>query len=134
MRISEAEFKRIIRKHAKPKSKPLASVLPALKTPSPGEEAFGQQLTVYGIAYEREHRFCPDRRWRIDFWLKDYGYWGVEIEGGIWANGRHNRPSGFLADIEKYNMAAALGWRILRFTTEQVKSGHAIDFILNHLA
>jgi hypothetical protein len=38
----------------------------------------------------------------------------IEIEGGIWLQGRHNRATGFIADMEKYNEATLSGWRIFR--------------------
>jgi hypothetical protein len=38
----------------------------------------------------------------------------MEIEGGIWLQGRHNRATGFIADMEKYNEATLSGWRIFR--------------------
>jgi len=43
----------------------------------------------------------------------------VEIDGGQWVagGGRHNRDS----DREKLNHAAANGWRVLRFSTQQVE-------------
>ena len=41
----------------------------------------------------------------------------VEIEGGVWIGGRHTRGKGFLRDIEKYNEAAAMGWRVFRCDT-----------------
>jgi hypothetical protein len=47
----------------------------------------------------------------------------LEIEGGVWTNGRHVRGKGFLGDIEKYNAAAVRGWRLLRCTPEQFESG-----------
>jgi hypothetical protein len=34
----------------------------------------------------------------------------VEIDGGLWIYGRHNRASGALADMEKGNAYAERGW------------------------
>lgn len=45
----------------------------------------------------------------------------VEIEGGAWIYGRHNRPIGMQQDIEKYNLAVLEGWRVLRYTPEILK-------------
>jgi len=53
----------------------------------------------------------------------------VEVEGGIWNYGRHNRPQGFIDDTEKYNAAANLGWIVLRFAGEQIRSGEALTQI-----
>lgn len=82
----------------------------------------------------REFKFCPDRRWRFDFALINYQLGvhcntGIEIEGGAFTQGRHTRGNGFIADMEKYNHAALLGWRVLRFTPAQVRDGTAIAFI-----
>lgn len=66
-----------------------------------------------------EHRFCPARRWRFDYaWPA--AKLALEVEGGLWIAGRHNRPSGMLKDFEKYNRAAVLGWRILKCTPQQL--------------
>lgn len=53
----------------------------------------------------------------------------IEIEGGAWTRGRHTRGAGFIRDMEKYNHAALLGWRVLRFTPQDVLTGKAIAFI-----
>ena len=53
----------------------------------------------------------------------------LEVEGGHWVNGRHSRGSGFQADCIKYSTAAVMGWRVLRFTTDQVKSGMALQML-----
>lgn len=98
------------------------------QTPQPlskGNEAFALHCRVDGLKPERELRFAPPRRWRFDFAFPEQML-AVEIEGGIWKGGRHVRGSGFVRDAEKYNTAASMGWKVLRFTTEQVMSGKAI--------
>ena len=60
-----------------------------------------------------EYRFHPTRKWRFDFAAPRYRV-AVEIEGGVYQRGRHNRPAGFVADAEKYNAAAGMGWRVIR--------------------
>ena len=79
-------------------------------------EMFRRKLAAFvGCEIKQEHIFFPGRRWRIDFAIVDLKI-GIEIEGGVWANGRHTRGKGFIEDMEKYNAAATLGWVILRFT------------------
>lgn len=75
-------------------------------------------------------RFAPPRRWTFDFAWPDQRLY-CEVEGGIFitGGGRHNRALGFAADCEKYSEAAILGWRGLRVTTGQVKSGVALSLI-----
>lgn len=74
---------------------------------------------VDGPELEREFRFDPGRRWRADFaHLESWSL--IEIEGGIWINGRHNRAAGFNADLEKYLEAGLVGWRVFRLGSEQV--------------
>ena len=73
----------------------------------------------------REYRFDPERRWRFDFMITKRKI-AIEIEGGLWKMGRHNRPVGMIADMEKYNRAALLGWAVLRYTPEQFVSGQPL--------
>jgi very-short-patch-repair endonuclease len=54
----------------------------------------------------------------------------IECEGGTWGKSRHTSGKGYIADIEKYNKAALMGFKVLRFTTEQIKTGQAIHAIL----
>ena len=65
-----------------------------------------------------EYKFCEGRKWRFDFANPDYMI-AVEIEGGIWIKGRHNRASGYIKDMEKYNKAVLLGWKVLRYSPQQ---------------
>lgn len=62
-----------------------------------------------------EYAFLPPRRWRFDYAWPDARV-AVELEGGVYTNGRHVRPDGFTGDCVKYNHAALNGWRVLRFT------------------
>lgn len=84
---------------------------------------------AYGLYPIREHRFALPRNWRFDFAWPDEKI-AVEIEGGIWTKGRHTRGKGFLNDLEKYNAATLEGWKVYRFTPDQLKKGHAQSFML----
>lgn len=80
-----------------------------------------------------EYRFDPPRRWRFDYaWpaevdtSQDDGVRravALEVEGAVWVNGRHTRGSGFLKDMEKYNRATLLGWRVFRCTPSTIHVG-----------
>lgn len=85
---------------------------------------------IYGIPTpEKEVRFHEVRRWRFDYaWIGPKI--AVEIEGGIWIKGAHTRGAHFLSDAEKYNVATAQGWRVFRFTPQQLKKGEAQAFML----
>lgn len=80
----------------------------------------------------REFQFCPSRKWRFDFAFPDYKI-AIECEGGL-AGGRHCMVGGYLADMEKYNTAAILGWAVLRFAWPQIRSGEAIKTIIQAMA
>jgi very-short-patch-repair endonuclease len=68
----------------------------------------------------REHRFHSVRRWRFDFaWLPQK--LAVEIHGGAWVSGGHNRAGHQASDNEKANTAQMLGWKVLVFNTVQMK-------------
>ena len=86
------------------------------------------QMRSVGLEPETEFRFHSSRRWRSDFAFPEAKIL-IEYEGGIWGYGRHNRASGFERDCEKYSTAAAMGYRVLRFTVGQVKRGLALALI-----
>ena len=95
-----------------------------------GEVILATALRALNIEFDQEFKFHPSRMWRADFHLKGKKIL-VEVEGGIWSNGRHTRGKGYLGDLEKYNAATMMGYQVIRFSTEQVKSGKAIEQILN---
>lgn len=75
-----------------------------------------------------EYRFAPPRRWRFDFAWPDHKV-ALEVEGGVWTEGRHTRGAGFLGDMEKYNEAACLGWRIVRVTPDDLRTAKTATMI-----
>jgi very-short-patch-repair endonuclease len=95
------------------------------KVVSEGEAKLASDLKALRISFEQEYKFHPKRQWRADFHITGTKIL-VEVEGGIWTGGRHTRGKGFIHDMEKYNAATVLGYQVLRFSTEQVKSGLAV--------
>lgn len=69
-----------------------------------------------------EHRFHPSRKWRFDAAFVD-AMLAVEFQGGAFSSGRHTRGTGFTRDAEKFATAAAMGWRVMPVTTEQLNAG-----------
>lgn len=73
--------------------------------------------------FQREYRFCPDRRWRFDF-AHELSKVAVEIEGITWYGNRlsrHQNHRGYTNDLEKYNRAVELKWAVLRYTQRGLK-------------
>ena len=92
------------------------------------KDIISRKWNLLKIKFEQEFYFHPERKWRADFHLIDKKIL-VEVEGGIWSGGRHTRGKGYLRDLEKYNAATMMGFQVIRFSTDQVKSGHAIQQI-----
>ena len=87
------------------------------KIPSAIWQAFGLQEPV------TEHRFHPVCKWRFDYaWPASR--MAVEVEGIFYSAGqgksRHQTGKGYSADMEKYNAAIELGWRVLRYAPNKI--------------
>lgn len=72
-----------------------------------------------GLPVTEEYRFHPKRRWRFDMAILEHRI-AIEIEGGSWIQGRHTRGKGYQGDLEKYNQAQLLGWKVFRYTPQQL--------------
>lgn len=106
----------------------------ALKPHELGPDTLAAQCKLGGLPEpEREYHFHPTRRWRFDCAFVDAKV-AVEIDGATWANGRHTRGSGWLADQEKMNEAAILGWRVIHVTPAQVNDWTAFGLLERILA
>lgn len=79
-----------------------------------------------------EHEFHEVRKYRFDFCWPDLKI-AVECEGGVFPNkagkSAHRSISGMLRDIEKYNLAAADGWLVLRQVPSKLCSAGMLDLI-----
>ncbi len=124
---SIAEYKKMV-KATKPKGRSKRPKVKGEKIPNEFEAKLAGELKTLKIEFEQEFKFHPDRKWKADFHLVDKKIL-VEVEGGIWSGGRHTRGKGYLGDLEKYNAATMMGFQVIRFSTDQVKSGHAIQQI-----
>lgn len=81
----------------------------------------------------KEHRFYRQRMWRFDYALPAYKI-ALEVEGGVYTEGRHVRPKGFLGDMEKYNTATLLGWRVFRTTPSKLISSDTLLLLKNAIS
>lgn len=61
-------------------------------------------------------------------WWHESGV-AIEIEGSIWRQGRHNRGSGFMADMEKYNALSERGVLLFRIPAHQITSKWILPII-----
>lgn len=110
------------------------------------EELLAIHLTELGVVFERQYEYVPDRKFRADFAIFHKGirlYRGraysaarfrcsrilVEVQGGVFSKQAHGSIQGVLRDNERLNEAAKAGYRMLRFTPDQIKTGEAKAFI-----
>lgn len=93
----------------------------------------------------REVYFHESRRWRFDLAfcagaMKIGGRWialtlgqstalAIEVDGGVYVQGRHSRGKGIEADMEKIATAMTMGWRVLRVTPRHIREGKALNWI-----
>lgn len=67
----------------------------------------------------KEFKFHPVRKWRFDYAIPEHKI-ALEVEGGVWTGGRHTSSVGFMKDMEKYNTATPMGWRVFRTTPDEL--------------
>jgi hypothetical protein len=84
-----------------------------------------------GPVLTREYQFDAVRKWRLDR-IHLPSRVAIEVDGGVWkkGGGRHNRGAGFVADVCKWNAAAAAGFLMFRVTTSHLDDGVTLNLIL----
>ena len=98
---------------------------------SDGERALLTQIKWAGLPTpETEYAFAKGigRKWSADFAWPDHQLL-VEVDGGVYIAGGHNRGAAYTDDRERDAEAMCLGYRVLRVTTGQVDSGQALDWV-----
>lgn len=77
-----------------------------------------------------EYQFHPKRKWRVDYYFEHEGRKvALEVEGGIYQYGRHNRAAGFIKDMEKYNELSVQGIYLLRVLPKNLLKMKTIELI-----
>lgn len=117
-RLTRAEFKRLQERRVTG-VKRITSTL----TGKRWEDEFAAQLEDAGIAYRREYRFVPGRKFRFDFAFPDRQI-AVEIDGAV-----HRIKVRFHSDREKGNLAILHGWRVLHVGPDAVRDGRALEIL-----
>ena len=89
---------------------------------------------------EAEYRFHEKRKWLFDYAWPSRKI-ALEIEGGIYGHGKkcrvcgrkapgaHSSVIGIMRDIEKYNNAQVLGWKVIRVMPSELMTIKAIALI-----
>lgn len=90
-------------------------------------------MSDLGVRCVKEYQFHPKRKWRFDYAIPDHKI-ALEVEGGVWTQGRHVRPQGFLGDIEKYNTATLMGWRVFRTTPDSLLTNATLTLLKNAIS
>lgn len=91
--------------------------------------AFLARLAQEGLPLPaQEFRFYAPRLWRADFcWPNERLI--LEVQGGIFVNGRHSRGAALLREWDKLNTAAGLGFRVIYTQPADLLSVATIVFI-----
>lgn len=74
---------------------------------------------------QTEYLFLPPRKFRADYAWPNQKF-SVEVDGGIWIYGRHNRATGFLKDLERRNLATLAGWCTIHVTPQMIVDSSAV--------
>lgn len=97
------------------------------------EDTLAFQLDALSIPYTREYRALPPRKFRFDFAIEPIAETRllVEVQGGTWGRTRsgHSTGAGIQRDCEKHNLAVLAGFRVLAFTSTDVRQGTAMTTI-----
>lgn len=109
-----------------------------MKTKKTPEEKKAERLKIqknvvqfykdHGLEAVPEFRFHPQRNWRFDYAFPKFKV-AIEVQGGLFIRGGHNRGAGYLQDMEKFNHAAAVGWLIIQCQPKDICMDETVQFV-----
>lgn len=95
---------------------------------SAAEDELAFSLRAVKIPFEQQVRlWCWHRRWRCDFLVDERLI--VEVEGGLFSSGGHNRGAYIEDTMEKLATALGAGYSALRVSPRHIKDGRALKWI-----
>ncbi|NKB77630.1 MAG: hypothetical protein GKR96_11460 [Gammaproteobacteria bacterium] len=107
----------------------LALHIRALGLPAPDREyRFAREIVGHGLGVKKRLKAAELKDWRFDFAWPGLKF-ACEVEGGQWTGGRHTTGVGFDGDLDKYDVAARLGWFVYRCNGRMVREGRAVETI-----
>ena len=93
------------------------------------EDGFAAQMALAGLrGFQREFKAIPGRKFKWDFVFPNVRLL-IEVQGGTWGKGAHSTGTGIARDTEKLNLATLNGWRVLQFTSDQIRQGKALRWV-----
>jgi len=90
------------------------------KKDATGLKFIKQKLAESNMPYTTEHYFAKPRMFRFDIALVPLKT-AFEYEGIFAGKSRHTSVTGYTRDVTKYNLAAAKGWKVYRYTAKNYK-------------
>jgi very-short-patch-repair endonuclease len=133
LRLTSGEFRSLIERRLARLEQAKAIIRHRIESGKRWEELLATQLDEAGIAYLREYRFEPERRFRFDFAFpgQDWGLapCALELDGAV-----HRIKGRFASDREKGNLAVLRGWRVLHVDRKMVQDGSALALVKQLLA
>ena len=87
-----------------------------------------EYLDAGATMFEEQYRYVPGRLFKADFAVPSIRLL-IEVQGGIYTGKAHGSVNGILLDNERINLAALNGWRVMRFSPQQVATGEAKEWV-----
>jgi hypothetical protein len=100
------------------------------KGPRINPEVFAEQCRLRGLGFPAwEYPFAaPERAWKLDFaWIGQKI--ALEVQGGIWSQGRHVRGAALRKEWEKLNELAVRKWAVLYCEPSDLTSAKRIESV-----